>query len=298
MPQDGQIGTAPDGSIVMWSQAAGRAIPVNQAQALTKAQAAMQPGGQFKPSSADEKGLSDLQTEYNQAHQLSTAANQFMKLQGSGQNGVATGLGYRVPIVGDVVRGVAALANPGQASRLQQMDAINAKSWPLLRPGGSGPIRIIEASGWKNAFPSAGNTGNANQGLTDQYNADDAEKLRRLNFISDYVGSGKGHYGQAEAAYAASRGQQPKQQAAPQQQAAPRQQAAPQQQAPADPYHPPGWTQQLPAKQQAALKVYAGSKAPPGDRKNPYVPQNPGQFQKLPAGSWVLDDDGTVFQKR
>lgn len=60
---------------------------------------------------------------------------------------------------------------------------------------------------------------------------------------------------------------------------------------------PMGWSQQLPPKQLAAAKMFAGSKAKPGDRGNPFLPTDMDEFKKLPPGAWVLDDDGTVFQK-
>lgn len=60
---------------------------------------------------------------------------------------------------------------------------------------------------------------------------------------------------------------------------------------------PDGWTGKLPKAQRAAALMYKGAKAPAGDKGNPYVPATAAEFNKLPPGSWVLDDDGTPFQK-
>lgn len=63
------------------------------------------------------------------------------------------------------------------------------------------------------------------------------------------------------------------------------------------PRKPAGWSGNLPAKQRAAAMMFKGSKAPAGDKANPYLPTSPAEFKKLPPGAWILDDDGTVFQK-
>lgn len=63
------------------------------------------------------------------------------------------------------------------------------------------------------------------------------------------------------------------------------------------PKRPDGWSGGLPKAQRAAALMFKGASAPAGDRRNPYVPTSPAQFAKLPPGAWVVDDDGTVFQK-
>jgi hypothetical protein len=287
------------------------------------------PAEAFKPDTSDQQSLHDLAKEYNTKKGLSDAADKFMKLQGPGntKQSIATGLPYRIPIVGDVARAISSVINPDQASRLQQMDAINAANWARLRPEGSGRILPLEGIGWKNAFPSAGNTLAANKGITQQFDDDTAEKLRHLSFVSNFVSSGQGHYGEAEAAYAQKFGGTPATAqnwnpmaglgggGAPPPQtgggAPPTQNRPPPsggalpglgggvpQGRTGDAYHPAGWTGGLPGKMQAALKLYANSTARVGDQKNPWVPQNPGQFNKVPKGDWVLDTDGTAFQKK
>ncbi len=59
----------------------------------------------------------------------------------------------------------------------------------------------------------------------------------------------------------------------------------------------PGWTAELPKAQKNAAMMFKGSKAPSGKKGNPYVPTSAAEFKKLPPGSWVIDDDGTLFQK-
>ena len=60
---------------------------------------------------------------------------------------------------------------------------------------------------------------------------------------------------------------------------------------------PPGWTQNLPPRQLAAAKMFKGAKAAAGSRQNPFVPESLEEFKGIPAGAWVIDDDGTLFQK-
>lgn len=59
----------------------------------------------------------------------------------------------------------------------------------------------------------------------------------------------------------------------------------------------PGFTAQLPAPQRNAAAMFRGAKAASGSKANPYVPASANEFQRLPAGSWYIDDDGKVYQK-
>lgn len=63
------------------------------------------------------------------------------------------------------------------------------------------------------------------------------------------------------------------------------------------PKQPDGWSKALPKAQRAQAMMFKGSTAPAGDRRNPYVPKTAEQFNKLGDGAWVIDDDGTLFQK-
>ena len=53
----------------------------------------------------------------------------------------------------------------------------------------------------------------------------------------------------------------------------------------------------MPPKQLAAARMFSGAKAAAGTKANPYVPTSMDEFKKIPPGAWVIDDDGTVFQK-
>lgn len=62
-----------------------------------------------------------------------------------------------------------------------------------------------------------------------------------------------------------------------------------------------GYSAKLHKPQLAAAKMFAGASArgiKPGQKVNSLIPENTAQFTRIPAGSWVLDDDGTVFQKK
>lgn len=53
----------------------------------------------------------------------------------------------------------------------------------------------------------------------------------------------------------------------------------------------------IPQRQLKAAQLYRGAKAQPGTKGNPYVPANLDEAKKIPPGAWMIDDDGTVFQK-
>ena len=53
----------------------------------------------------------------------------------------------------------------------------------------------------------------------------------------------------------------------------------------------------IPQRQLKAAQLYRGSKEPAGTKGNPYVPASLDEAKKIPAGAWMIDDDGTVFQK-
>ena len=54
----------------------------------------------------------------------------------------------------------------------------------------------------------------------------------------------------------------------------------------------------LPAAQRKATLLYQGAKGRGGSRSNPFVPASLAEFQKIPAGSYFIDDDGTVLVKK
>ena len=53
----------------------------------------------------------------------------------------------------------------------------------------------------------------------------------------------------------------------------------------------------IPQRQLKAAQLYRGSKEQAGTKGNPYVPASLDEAKKIPAGAWMIDDDGTVFQK-
>lgn len=61
---------------------------------------------------------------------------------------------------------------------------------------------------------------------------------------------------------------------------------------------PEGWSQGLPQAQLKAAKLFSGSKAQGGSKANPFVPESLQEFNKIPAGAYFIDDDGTVLVKR
>jgi hypothetical protein len=63
------------------------------------------------------------------------------------------------------------------------------------------------------------------------------------------------------------------------------------------PQRDPNWRAQMPAAQMKAAKMFTGSKAAPGSQQNPFTPTSPDEFRNIPKGSFVIDDDGTIFRK-
>ena len=61
---------------------------------------------------------------------------------------------------------------------------------------------------------------------------------------------------------------------------------------------PEGWTAGLPAAQRKAALLYKGATGKAGSKASPFVPASLAEFQKLPAGSYFIDDDGTVLVKK
>lgn len=61
---------------------------------------------------------------------------------------------------------------------------------------------------------------------------------------------------------------------------------------------PEGWTAGLPAAQRKAALLYKGATGKAGSKANPFVPASLAEFQKIPPGSYFIDDDGTVLPKR
>ena len=72
MPQDGQLGTAPDGTPVKWVAALGRAIPVSSAQVLKP------PGAAASPTAkADQTRVTNMMGSRDEAKDLAGLVNDF-----------------------------------------------------------------------------------------------------------------------------------------------------------------------------------------------------------------------------
>jgi hypothetical protein len=56
-------------------------------------------------------------------------------------------------------------------------------------------------------------------------------------------------------------------------------------------------TRTPPPTQLKAAMMFRGSKAPRGDRTNPFIPLDPQQFAQIPPGAAYIDDDGKVYTK-
>lgn len=186
-------------------------------------------GGKAAPklSPEDATGLKALVSETQAKQLLASRAQEFMAKQGKGDAGIATGPVFGdTPIINHIIpniaRAVTNVVDPDKASKLQVLDSINNSTWTALRPTGSGPIRGYEASGWKTAFPSVQNYGPANQEITERLNKEYDSHRQKLQFVQDFIHSGKGGYGDAEAAWQ----QQGQQQPAPQGNAALQQRSA------------------------------------------------------------------------
>lgn len=66
----------------------------------------------------------------------------------------------------------------------------------------------------------------------------------------------------------------------------------------AGPAREKGWSKTLPAPQIEMAKKFKGTKAPPGDPANPFVPRSAAEFKNIPSGKSYIDDDGSVQVKR
>lgn len=193
MPYEGQTGTAPDGTKVVFR--GGKVYPIAQDPKANPNAAKVAP--------QDEKILGSLAAEAVQRQHLASRAQQFMQVQGTGKNAVATGPAYgdiTLPLVGNInpVEGIAKIFNP----RLNQLDSINNQTWPELRPIGSGPMRNTEVGGFKTAFPSTANWGEQNQQIAKRFQDEAAEATRKAQFVSQFVRSGKGSASDALLVYA------------------------------------------------------------------------------------------------
>jgi hypothetical protein len=235
----------------------------------------------------DQAALNSLVGGVAPAKNRADAAKDFM----DAAQGVPTGPRYGdVPVFGGdaktAMRRHLAATNPALEAKLEALEAINSTNWPQERPTGSGPIRVIEAQGWKSAFPSITNLGDANQAIAQRDWNTYADKSNEADYVQNYVHSGQGGVPAGQTAFARTK-------LTPD--AAGRHQALGA--APGDfSGFAPGWSQQLPPKQLAAAKVMANPQYAPGDRNNPFVPRSINETRGLPGGAFFIDDDGVRRQ--
>jgi hypothetical protein len=235
----------------------------------------------------DQAALTKMVADVEPVRNRALAARQFM----DAAKGVPTGPRYgKVPVLGgdaqSLYRRQLASSNPELEAKLENLESINSENWPQERPTASGPIRTIEAQGWKSAFPSIVNLGDADQAITDRDWQTYADKSNAATFAQNYVHSGKGGTPAAQAAFEQTK-------LTPNAQG--RHQALGAQ--PGDfSGRAPGWQTALPPKQLQAAKLYGNSNFPPGHQNNPYVPQSMAELRQVRPGQWFLDDDGTRRQ--
>lgn len=291
MPVDGQPGTAPDGTPVVWSAKLNRAVPAATAKAFGVT-------GFTKPTNAnatlaqpvspeDQTQLNEMAKGIESKRYLADQSAQFM----AAAKGVPLGPQYgQLPSVvmsKDAVnplRRRMQITDPATEAKLENLDAINAAAWTAQRPAGSGPIRAYEATGWKQSFPSVVNFGAADAAIDKRLQGNYANASNELDYAQNYAHSGKGGVAAGRAAFQnmlkspAAAGRQQALGAAPEDFSG----------------RQPGWTSQMSPKQLATAKLFAHSQSPPGDRNNPYAPMSDTEARSLPGGAWFIDDDGTL----
>jgi hypothetical protein len=171
---------------------------------------ATQNSPQMPISQGDQTGLDSLTQQTQQAQQLAQKANQFMQLQGRGQNAVATGPGYEpihipIPVIDGInlnpTRTLTDIFAPKLAAKLGDLDSVSNQAWTGMRPPGSGPMRMPEIEGFKQAFPNTDNFGQTNADVTDRLNQDAQIASQKLQFIDSFIKAGQGNYADANAAW-------------------------------------------------------------------------------------------------
>lgn len=118
MPVDGQLGTASDGTPVVWSAKLGRAVPINQAKPL-----GITVGGAAaprKPSEDERKRVAGMQGGFDEAEKLNDLSSDFMSrnahtptgglLAVPGFEGVAKALPWSSPDLSTMDRDAAQMA--------------------------------------------------------------------------------------------------------------------------------------------------------------------------------------------
>lgn len=221
-----------------------------QTAVFTQGKWAIQGSPQSPMRPSDEDAVKKLQDDAQTAQFLDQKAQQFiqtMNPQKSGQGSFATGpiYGGGIPIpfahgaeIGNPVPTAVGAVDP----RMGALESITDQSWIHMRPQGSGAVRGYEAGDFKAAFPGVQHWGPENQQIADRLHQDHMIAAQKLDFIDNFIRSGKGTYPDAVAAWAQGAGvgggppqgspQGPQQGAAPQAPSAPQQPGPPMQMTP------------------------------------------------------------------
>lgn len=245
-----------------------------------------------------EKELMALDKAAQTAQSVRADANNFRALNTK----VGTGGIYMLP----GIRDVRAMFDP----RVAEMKAIVAKMTPSLREAGSGAMSDRDLEMYRASVVGLDKPGPANDALArvidagarraGDYTAFKNEWARRNNTL---VGSQEAwqQYAEDNPLFSAGDTGTTVNKVTPwreyfglQSLAKPKPVAAPR----AAPKKPLGWSKSLSPEIRNQLSRYAGSTAAGGSKANPFVPTSEAEFDALPPGSWIMDDDGTLFQKR
>lgn len=183
----------------------------NQTATFTGGKWVVQGSPQMPVRSDDVDQLKAMGEDATQAQWLAQKANEFMNAQGAGSKAAATGPIYKdfgIPHIAENIN-PAPLIGAALDPRLGQMESISNQAWTHMRPAGSGPMRMPEIEGFREAFPNVGNWGTVNQGVTQRLNQDAALATQKHQFLDDFIKSGRGTFADANAAWQAQGGSNP-----------------------------------------------------------------------------------------
>lgn len=159
----------------------------------------LQGSPQSPMNDVDSKALADALQQASEKNMLARKSQQFMD---DNQN-VGTGPIYKnheLPFhLGDINLGEAwqNTFSPKTAAQLQDMDSISNSAWTLMRPQGSGPMRMPEIEGFQQAFPNIANWGPANQSINQRLQTDAQYENAKTKFVQDFINGGRGNFADA-----------------------------------------------------------------------------------------------------
>jgi hypothetical protein len=151
----------------------------------------------------DEDAIKRLHSEADDASFLDYQSGRFMRDMGSGKSGVGTGPGYNVIEIPHVIDNINPARMIGERldPRLGDMQAITNQTWVHMRPTGSGRLMQPEVEGFQQAFPNIENWGGVNGKIADRLHENAMIAANKLQFIDNFIRSGKGTYADANAAW-------------------------------------------------------------------------------------------------